>query len=167
MSTSLPLRVLAIDPIPKGAAFAVFEGEWSLLDWGFKTGGNGRCQGFSERIQGLITRYEPDVMVLEDVEGKGSHRRLPAQRMIASLQKLANGNGLSCELLSRGDVRAAFPLGRQTKRGIAEEIALRFPELRETLPPTRKWFESGEDERMSVFDAAAMALALFASGEHR
>ena len=137
------------------------------MDWGFKIGGKGRRQGFSRRIQILITRYEPDVLILEDVEGTGSHRRLPAQRMIVSLQKLAAGNGLRCEVLSRGDVRAAFPRGHQTKRGIAEEIVLRFPELRETLPPARKWFESGEDERMSVFDAAAMALALLASKKHR
>lgn len=161
------MRVLALDPIPKGVAFAAFEGEQSLLDWGFKTVSKGRRQDLVERIQGLITRYEPDVLVLEDVDGRGSHRRPPARKMIASLRNLAAGNGLRCELLSRGDVRAAFPQGRQTKREIAEEIALRFPELGETLPPTRKWFESGEDERMSVFDAAAMALARFASERPR
>lgn len=161
MSTAVPLRVLAIDPIPKGAAFAVFEGEQSLLDWGFKTGGTGRPQDFSGRIQALITRYEPDVLVLEDVEGDGSHRRPPAERVIGLLHRIAGERGLHCVVLSRADIRAAFRPDRQTRRLIAEDIVLRFPELQETLPPARKWFESGEDERMSVFDAAAMALAFF------
>lgn len=161
MSTSLPLRVLAIDPIPKGAAFAVFEGEEFLLDWGFKTGGP-RSRGLSERIQALIERYAPDVLVLENEKGNGSHRRPSAVRVIGSLRGLAAIRDLRCVALSRGQVKSSFPIGRRTKREIAEEIAQRLSVLEEALPPTRKWFESGEDERMSIFDAAALALAFFA-----
>jgi hypothetical protein len=151
-----------------GAAFAVLEGEAFLLDWGFKVSGSGGSAGYLRRIQSLIEKYEPDVLVLEDPIGKGSHRRPPAKRALKLLRGLARKCGLRCEVFSREDVRASFPPDRLTKRRIAEEIALRFPELQESLPPARKWYESGEDERMSIFDAVALALAHFhaAAREH-
>jgi hypothetical protein len=161
MPSSPTPRVLAIDPLPMGAAFAVLEGEVFLLDWGFKVSGSRGSKAFLRRIQSLIERYEPDVLVLEDPTGEGSHRRPPAKRAITLLRGLAKECKLRCEIFSREDVRAVFPSDHRTKRRIAEEIALRFPELQESLPPARKWYESGEDERMSVFDAVALALAYF------
>lgn len=60
-------------------------------------------------------------------------------------------------------MRAAFPPECRTKRRMAEEIAVRVAELEEVLPPLRKWYESGEDERMSVFDAVGLAMAWYRS----
>ena len=47
-----------------------------------------------------------------------------------------------------------------TKREIAEAIVREFPELEPRLPPVRKIWMS-EDVRMSIFDAAALAITFF------
>jgi len=66
-------------------------------------------------------------------------------------------------MFSRRRVRKAFATwNAQTKEEIALVIADRFPELALQLPPHRKCYMS-EDLRMSIFDAAALAVALTAT----
>jgi hypothetical protein len=155
-------RVLAIDPIPKGITFVIVEGDYLLLDWGFRVRQGGTKRLF-ERVEDLISRYEPDYLVVENFEGEGSHRRPSAEKMIRTLQRLAKRRGLRCRAFSREEIRQTFPADMRTRSRIAECLIDRYPELGDTLPPPRKWYESGEDERMSIFDAAALALAFISS----
>jgi hypothetical protein len=79
---------------------------------------------------------------------------------------LAAANGVRVHRVSRTKVRQVFaPLGATKKHRIASVIAVRFPELAARLPPERKPWMS-EDSRMTIFDAAAFALALFAGEKH-
>ena len=63
--------------------------------------------------------------------------------------------------VSRAELKQAFAeSGAGTKYEIAMAIANRFPELAPRLPRFRKpWM--GEDYRMSIFDAVALAIAFF------
>jgi len=64
-------------------------------------------------------------------------------------------------------VRRTFSeVGVSTKHQIAGAISSTFPELAPRLPPPRRTWMS-EDEGMSVFDAAAFAVAHFQLREGR
>jgi hypothetical protein len=160
---SLTARVLAIDPTTKGLAFAVFEGPDLLLDWGSTQVRIERKNALClKRVEELLRRYAPDVVVLEAYDGRGSHRRRRVRSLIRSIRRLAARKRFRSRAFSREQIRRAFAtLGKTTKHPIAYEIARRFPELAPRLPDARKFYES-EDERMSIFDAASLALTYFA-----
>jgi len=161
-------RVLAIDPTTSGFAYAIFEGPGFLLDWGLTQvrpeQKNALCL---ERIDALVARYLPDVVVLEAYDGKGSHRRRRVRSLIRSIQRLAVKRGARKRAFSRAEIRKAFgSLDKTTKHPIATEIAHRYPQLGWHLPGVRKFYES-EDERMSIFDAAALAVTYFEARSKR
>ena len=87
--------------------------------------------------------------------------------LIRSIKRLASRKGFRSRAFSRSEIRRAFAtVGKTTKHPIAAEVARRFPELAERLPPVRK-FQDSEEERMSIFDAASLALTYFAAQEKR
>ena len=169
-------RVLAIDPTTNGFAYAVFEGSDFLLDWGLTQvrpeEKNALCM---KRIDALIARYLPDVLVLEDCDGKGSRRNRRVRSLIRGIQRLAAKRSVRTRAFSRGQVREVFAsLGRPTKRLIASEIARRLPEFAPRLPrfrsesrPRGLGIYEREAERMSIFDAASLAVTYFESQAKR
>jgi hypothetical protein len=155
-------RVLAIDPTTKGFAYVIFEGPEFLLEWGLSQARadakNAKCV---RGIEKLLARYSPDVVILEDYEGAGSHRRPRVRALIRSIEGLARRRGIRERSFSRRDIRRAFDiLASPTKHSIATELAKRYPELAPRLPSVRKCYES-EDERTNLFDAASLALTYF------
>ena len=167
-ASNLKTRVLAIDPTTRGFAYAVFEGPEFLLDWGLSEVRPDRKNVLClMRIESLLSRYVPDVVVLEAHDGRGSHRRRRVRSLIRSIRGLATRKGFRSRAFSRAEIRRAFArLGEATKHPIAVEIAQRFPELSGRLPRIRKPWMS-EDERMSIFDAASLAAAYFEVRERR
>ena len=160
-------RVLAIDPTARGFGFAILEGPESLIDWGMKEVRDNKDARCLQQVANLIERYEPDVIVVEDVTAR-SCRRCPRVRLlIRDTFKLALEKKIKIHSVSRRRVRAAFSrFGAHTKHEIAGAIAKRLPELAPRRPPYRKpWM--GEDERMSIFDAAAFALTFFSFANKR
>ena len=80
--------------------------------------------------------------------------------LIADVKGLCDQKRIRCRSISRPSIQQAFAeIGVKTKYEIAGAIASRFPELSSRLPHQRKPWES-EDERMSIFSAAAMALTV-------
>jgi len=155
-------RVLAIDPTTRGFAYVVFEGSGFLLEWGLSQiradKKNAKCIG---KINNLIARYAPEVIVLEDYAGTGSHRRPRVRALIRSIEGLAKRRGIRERAFSRRDIKRAFAaLPDTTKHSIATELAKRYPELAPRLPTARKCYES-EDERTNLFDAASLAVTYF------
>lgn len=159
-------RVLAIDPTVSGFGYVVFEGSQTLIEWGtadvqpvkntqFK---NTQCL---KRVATLLYRYAPTVVILEDYRGDGSRRCPRVQKLINAIVRLASRRNVRTRSFSREAVRRAFAdAGALTKEQIAGVIAARHPELLPRLPPPRKlWMP--EDVRMSIFDAAALALTFF------
>lgn len=153
-------RVFAIDPTVKGYAFAVFEGPDTLLDWGIvqvlPKGKNRRCV---RSIEEKLRRYLPSTLVFEDPEDRSSKRWPRVRRLIEEIDALSEKHGIVRRKVSRAKVRSTFAfLPKPDRTAIAEALARRFPELRSRLPRARKfWFEA-EEERLNIFDAAALAL---------
>jgi|ERR1035437_650704 Holliday junction resolvasome RuvABC endonuclease subunit len=161
MNKSLPKypRILAIAPSTKGFGYAVFEGHKMLVHWGVKSVKGDKNAGAIEKVEDMIARYNPQVMVLEDTAAEGSRRCPRIQALTKRLVAVAEGRTIKAKLFSQTQVRRVF-LGddRGTKHALAKIIVQRFPEeLGFRLPPKRRPWMS-EDSRMDIFDAVALAL---------
>jgi len=165
---SLSARVLAIDPTTKGFAYAVLEGPGLLIDWGSTQAAPQRKNlTCLKRIADLIERYDPDVLLFEAYAGRDFRRCARIQALFRCVHRLSARRHLRSRAFSRAEVRKAFAaLGDTTKEAIARSIGNRFPELGPHLPRVRKPWMS-EDERMSIFDAVALAVTYFDSRRKR
>jgi hypothetical protein len=156
-------RILSIAPSTKGVGFAVLEGRDTLVNWGIKAvrgKGNKNAKSLS-KVEALLVRYQPDVLVLEDAAAQGSLRYPRIQKLVPQIAKLAAKYKVKVELFSRGQVMQTFlPDGQWTKHALAEIVAGQFPEqLGSKLPPKRKaWMR--EHYQMGIFQAVALALML-------
>ena len=146
--------ILAIDPTSRGLAFAVLEAPAFLVDWGeriipAKTG------GLLRKMDELLSRFEPDLLVIEDVAVPHSRRRKRASKEIRSIELLALKRRLSAERISRLAVIDAFAPAK-SKYEVALRLAEIFPALEERLPRKRRVWTT-EDARMNIFDALGFA----------
>ena len=163
MRVDLPRDLLlAVVPNTRGIAFTYFEGPLSPVDWGLKeTRGAGKNGQSLAALAELITRLQPDVLILDDYT-TGHPRRAPR---IQRLQKLVVAHAASQAIevvrYTRDDVRTTFaPAGAVTRYEIAELIAGQVDAFSFRLPPVRKLWMT-EDRRMALFDAAALAMTHF------
>lgn len=148
--------LLAIDPTSRGFAFAVLEAPAFLLDWGSKTASLG-SGSLARKVDELLSRYQPDVLVLEDLAAKGARRRKRASREIRSIERRALKRGVRVERVSRLGVLDTFAPGK-SKYEVAARLAEIFPVLANRLPRKRKT-HTPEEARMNVFDALGIAAA--------
>ena len=160
-------RVLAIDPTYRGFGFAVLEGPRRLIDWGVKQMRRTKTARTILQSKALMEQYCPDVVVVEDWQGKGSCRCLRIGNIIRAIRTMANLYRIPTRCFSRNRVRQAFDFwNAKTKHQIAVVIALELPELRSRLPRLRKTSMS-EDERMAIFDAVSFAFTYFHFAGHK
>jgi Holliday junction resolvasome RuvABC endonuclease subunit len=154
-------RVFSIDPCTRGFGFAILEGPEKLIDWGVKEARTNKNEESLRLIRQLLTRYEPDVIVVEDYARKGSRRCRRVQDLIEGITKLAAEAKIKTRSVSHAEVNMAFASqGAVTKYQIATAIAQKCAEVGPRLPPVRKpWMP--EDYRMPIFDATALALTFF------
>lgn len=149
-------RILAIDPITSGFAFAVLEGTARLVDWGVTRVWAESDNEFLARVEAIVQRYSPACLVVE--EAGGSRRGTRARRRIALLLRYAKSQEMTATTVSWDTVREAVGKAGNTKYEIALVIANQFPELVAHLPKPRRAWEN-EDPRINLFDATAFALA--------
>ena len=139
------LRVLSIEVTHRGFAFVVLEGPERLIDWNARDI-EGNTSSFLFALDGVIDRYRPDVLVLE--EPAGSRKRKEAKRWLAWSEQLADERSLRS---------LALPALGRSKDQIAEELASLFPELAPRLPKPRKpW--NGEVRGIAKFVALERGL---------
>ena len=155
--------ILAIYPSTRGFAFVVFEGPESPFDWGTKEfRGLKRSTRTLDAIAGLIGRYRPDAIVIEDFAEQGSRRSLRIRGLYRSLIQLAQTECIDVARYSKAQVQHCFgSVGATTKYEIATAIARHIPAFEHRLPRFRKIWMS-EDARQNLFDAAALGLTHYA-----
>jgi hypothetical protein len=158
--------VFAIYPQSRGFAFVLFEGWLAPVDWGvYEARGadkNGRCLS---RIASLLALHTPDVLVLQDMSERGTHRARRIQQLNRHAAELADEHGMFVRTYSRAQVVEYFSeQGATTKQKIAERIAKHIPALNLYVPPARRPWMS-ENARMGIFDATALAWMFFHSVE--
>ena len=148
-------RTLAIDPSNKGFGFAVLEGTERLLDWGVAQVWSQNDQEFLTRLEGLVDKYRPQLLVVE--HPMDSRRGPRAQRWLREARAYAESRSIRTAHVSRVQVRREFESSGVTKFEIAVALSRLFPELAERLPQKRTLWTS-EDERMNIFDAVSFGL---------
>src|SRR5262245_56978241 len=148
--------ILAIDPTSRGFAFAILEAPAFLVDWGERII-PAKSGDLLRKVDELLSRYEPTLLVIEDLGVPGARRRKRASEEIRSIELLALKRGLAAERISRLAVRAAFAPAK-SKFEVALRLAEIFPTLGERLPRKRKAWTT-EDARMNTFDALGFAVA--------
>jgi hypothetical protein len=151
--------VIAIYPNSRGLAFVVLENAMSVVDWGVRGARYKHSHGrYLSAIASLLERYQPAVLVLQDMSSTGTHRAQRIQNLNEAIMEFAEDRGIAVRSYSRARVREAFALPEPaTKEAIAEAVAKYLPAFERHVPPPRKPWNS-EHARMGLFDAAALAL---------
>jgi Holliday junction resolvasome RuvABC endonuclease subunit len=158
--TEHPTLILAVHPTARGVGWALFEGPLAPMDWAVvRSTDNAKCL---ERIEGLLARYSPEAIVLEDFERRRRKRIERVQRLARAIVQLASNRGTEACVYSRAVVRTCFAsVGARTRYEIAHAIAAHLDAFRHRMPPIRRAWMS-QDARLSIFDAASLALTHFA-----
>ena len=156
MNVERPQLVLAVYPNARGLAFVLFEGPNALVDWGItdlrRSERHERCVRF---VESLLEKHRPDILVFRDMPGG------PKADLARQFIEVAKREGIPAVAASRKEVRQAFSgLGRAPRHAIVSEIVRRLPMFASFQPGRRKIW-NGEDRRMGLFDAAALAIAFF------
>jgi hypothetical protein len=154
--------VLSVYLNTRGFAFVLFEGPLSPFDWGVKeVRGRGKHSRCLAQVEAIFSRYQPDILVLQDTSPSGTARAPRIKHLNVAMAKLGVERGIPVYAYSRELVLSAFsPLGAANKQSIAEVIAKHVPGFERYIPPPRKPWKS-EDARMGLFDAAALGLVFF------
>jgi len=156
-----PKRVLGIDPTSRGFGFVILESPATLVDWGVKVIRQQNEAKSVAKVSELIQHYRPEIVVLEDCTG--SRRCARIQSLLGAVARLVKTEGLKSRRFRSSRVKKVFGTFRATtKYEIARAVAQQLPELAPRLPRFRKAWMS-EDYRMTIFDAAALALTYFHS----
>ena len=158
--SSPPYRILSIALTSRGFGYAVLEGGNSLVEYGNKQINKNKNVRSLVHIGKLMTRYKPDVLVLDSVNAKGTRRAKRIKELHRKVVALAEERKLPVTRVSGTKLRLTL-LGRAsaTKHEMAEFLAAKFPdELASRLPPERKLWKS-EDVRMDLFDAVGLTVA--------
>jgi hypothetical protein len=151
-------RVIGLDVRPRSFGFIVIEGA-GVLDCGSRSCGrsdSGNCLGL--RFRRILQTYRPSVVI---IRSHGAKRTAVTERRRAvtdALRAASKEFGTPIIEVSPAAVREYFHHhDAHTKYEIAHTVASFFPELAWKLPPQRKVWQP-EHYRMSIFDAAAVAL---------
>jgi len=152
-------RVLAIDVRASRFGFAVLEGPEQLVDWGlkhFREGANAVKIPLEDKIAVLFQEIEPSTVVLKE-SSRFNRKRVSMRKTIL---RQAQKGGIPTWVPTNAEIKRAFPDYARNKYRIASAVVMRFPELTYKLPGKRKIWKP-EDNRMSIFDAAAAGLSYF------
>ena len=158
---SLITRIVSLDVRSKTLAYAILDGPLQLLDFGVS---GSTHRGFQTgRIEKLVRKFQPQVIVLRKVPA-GSKRDNPAvQETIKSIRSKARHLSIPVVSIEKRLIDQTFRRHcKPTKHQIALLLSACYPALRWYVPKKRKiWMP--EDRRMQYFDAASLGLTYFAS----
>ncbi|MGA8149114.1 MAG: hypothetical protein WB870_16285 [Gallionellaceae bacterium] len=153
--------VLSIYPTSRGYAFVLFEGPQNVYDWGMKEiRKNRKNEATLKSIRGLIERYRPEYILMEDYNEPASRRSSRIKKLYRMITNLAESECIDMSYIPHSAILTCFASAK-TKHEIAHAIAQQIPALAHRLPRLRQIWMS-EDPRQSLFDAAALGAAFYA-----
>ena len=154
-------RVLAIDPVWGGFGYAVMEGPERLVNWGLKGAKEDRRVRSVNQVAGLLKRFDPQVLVVEDISG--GLRHLETRDLIADFVEIARERKIEAVFIRRQQVLKHFaPQGTVSLEDIAAVLAKDFPGLAHRLPAPRKPWKH-EARSIRIFSSIALALTYYAA----
>jgi len=160
-TTSKQIRILAIAPTARGFGYSVMENN-AMLECGYKGARGNKNIKVVSKSEKLMKQFMPDVVVLQDVNAKGSRRAPRIKALHRKIVGVAENHKCKVKLFSGIQLRDALlddPKG--TKHEMAELLAKKFPaELAAKVPPKRRAWEN-EDGRMDMFDAVGLTVVFW------
>lgn len=162
MTQNKTIRILAVAPLSRGLGYAVMEEPTRLVACGNKAILRDKNAGSLAWVQKFIQFYQPDVLVLPDVNAADTRRAGRIKTLQLKIVAIAKKRQLKVRLISVTQVRGKL-LGdaKGTKQAVAQTLAEKFPvELGTRLPPKRRPWMS-EDPRMDIFDAVGLAVTFW------
>lgn len=152
---------LGVHATAHGFGWVAFEGPLSIYDWGTARASANKNDMAMRRFEVLLERLQPDTLVLESFEGEGARRSDRVVRLCRSMIASASVRGICVAVHRRSDVKAAFAhLGAVDRYETAQALVRLFDVLRPLLPRRRRAWETTND-RMGIFNAAAVVLTHF------
>lgn len=153
--------VLALYPNALGFGYSVVKSPRDALECGVvkvNPISNHKCM---ERIKKFIDYYEPVLIIVQGLQGKGSFKVKRVTCLIHRITSYAQEKNLSVVSYSREQIRFVFSeFGATSKYAIAQTICKWLPEFTHRMPQLRKpWM--AEDYNMGMFDALSLALTHF------
>src|SRR5579859_990340 len=96
---------LAIYLTAHGFAFALFEGALAPIDWGIvRRDGADKNKHCIKRVNTLLQRHRPDVLVLEDTSWTGTQRPQRIATLNAAIFRIAEDQAIAVCAFSRQQV---------------------------------------------------------------
>jgi hypothetical protein len=151
-----PRPILAVDPhaLKIGYVYAIGN---DLADWGTRQAHRVLIPPIVE----MLDMYEPRTFLLPAAEASYRRSTLVTDALAAVTQE-ARRRDIPVYALSNAEIKRAFSLiaGTRVKNRfqVGEHVASRYAELRPTLPPHRKTYQS-EAYASPLFHAVAMVVA--------
>lgn len=160
-------RILALDIRPSKFGFVVFEGPTVILDCGvrhFSSVGTRSRPILKKRISGLLDFYVPTILIFRRRHGFSTDKmRNAVWSAVRVINRAATVRDITVESIHTRKIWRFFAaFGCLNKDQIASTLAEQFEILARKLPRDRKPWQA-EKHNMVIFDAAAAAVALFAT----
>lgn len=160
-----PQLTLAVYANAKGLGWVLCAGPLYLVEHGLYAAPsrekNAACLA---RFAKILDRLQPAELVLEAFDKEQSVRSDRIRTLCLRMVDVAAARGIAFTVYSRADAARTFDgAGAKTRDEIAEAVARHFPALSHRLPRPRKAWE-GEDRRLALFNAGALALTRYHNG---
>ncbi len=157
--------VFGFHPSSRGFGWVAFEAPFQPFDWGLREGGLDKNRYCLKRLEALLDRLKPDVLVMEAYESGVTRRSARIHRLCEAVRDAADGRGIEVMSYTRADIQRAFAgVKAHSRRDIAEAVAKHIDAFRHRLPRHRRRPWETEDSRSALFAAAAVALTYFSGG---
>ena len=154
---------LAIYPNAVGFGYAVMLNPRNPVDVGVSKVcpiNNSVCL---KRIRLLIEKFQPQAVIVQELEGKYSRKSPRVRRLIKDIRRLAKNSRVKVFTYSREQIKfvfSEFDQDASSKFQIAHVIGKYLPELAYRLTQYRQpWM--AEDYNMGMFDAVSLAITHF------
>ena len=150
------LKVLAVAAANRRVGYAYFENN-DLVYWTISTKAGEKPLDAVAVTQDLVTRFAPDVLISQQVTPTLTKSKNTKQ-VIAAIARTGKNNDL---------ISVAVPRLRKHKNKYeeAESLAKIFPQVADYLPQPRQLHHSKEPRNTVLFEAIALAVALFEDEE--
>ena len=150
--------VLSFFPNQLGFGFSFLSNAYTVKDSQIVTARPMSNKSLMSRIREYVDIYEPEVVVLEDYNGKQSRKSKRIIKLIDEITEYAKTKNIPVASYSREQIKFVFSqFNARSKWEIAKAITESIPKLASKLKPKRKPHQA-ERYSMGIFDAVSLAI---------
>lgn len=147
--------VIAIYPNQLGFGFALMKNALTLLDYRVVVSRPMSNTYLLKRMKELIDFYEPEVVILENINHKHTRKSKRVQKLITMLLLYTQTKNMVIAQYTRTQIREVFAnFKAKSKHQIASTIAQNIPALKGRLKDKRLIYKA-ESYAMGIFDSVS------------